>query len=112
MIVRKTISCLVFQVDFLVKHTAYNPEEVVDWHNAFLEDNPEGTLGKVQQQEHPLSIRRHADAWWPNSSTRCKVRFQSSTLEIESCPIFGFISGQDVDHVFLCIVNPQGVKYM
>ena len=32
-----------------MKHTAYNSEEVVDWHNAFLEDNPEGTLGKVSQ---------------------------------------------------------------
>ena len=42
-LVRETIS----QVDFLVKHTAYNSEEVVEWHNAFLEDNPEGTLGKV-----------------------------------------------------------------
>ena len=30
-----------------MKHTAYNSEEVVEWHNAFLEDNPEGTLGKV-----------------------------------------------------------------
>ena len=30
-----------------MKHTAYNSEEVVDWHSAFLEDNPEGTLGKV-----------------------------------------------------------------
>ena len=30
-----------------MKHTAYNSDEVVDWHNAFLEDNPEGTLGKV-----------------------------------------------------------------
>ena len=37
----------IYQVEFLVKHTAYNSEEVVDWHNAFLEDNPEGTLGKV-----------------------------------------------------------------
>ena len=42
-LVRETIS----QVDFLVKHTAYNSEEVLEWHNAFLEDNPEGTLGKV-----------------------------------------------------------------
>ena len=48
----------IFQVEFLVKHTAYNPEEVVDWYNAFLEDNPEGTLGKVT-----------TPTWWRKVST-------------------------------------------
>ena len=36
------------QVDFLSNNTSYDGVEIVEWYNAFLEDNPEGTLSKVK----------------------------------------------------------------
>ena len=84
---RETIS----QVDFLVKHTAYNSEEVVEWHNAFLEDNPEGTLGKVGLFTQ-WSLMKYN---WDHFGTKYRQHFPS---------------GQNAFHVFFCFDDPQGIK--
>ena len=80
---RETIS----QVDFLVKHTAYNSEEVVEWHNAFLEDNPEGTLGKVGLFTQ-WSLMKYN---WDHFGTKYRQHFPS---------------GQNAFHVFFCFDDP------